>query len=82
MSGPVKKGRVSIADPRGARQFRTGDLVRTGLHVATVTDVGTVLVAITTAMGASRMVCPWELVRLRAAERDHGSALADSRTMS
>ncbi|MDH6242650.1 hypothetical protein [Mycobacterium sp. OTB74] len=57
-------------------EFSVGDLVRNGTRVATVTDVGTVLVAITTAMGASRMVCPWELVRLRAAkhERSFGAS--------
>ncbi|MGB8402856.1 MAG: mechanosensitive ion channel domain-containing protein [Mycobacterium sp.] len=48
-----------------ARQFRVGDVVRNGAHVATVIDVGTVLIAVRTAMGAPRMVCPWELVRLR-----------------
>ena len=54
-------------------EFSVGDLVRNGTRVATVTDVGTVLVAITTAMGASRMVCPWELVRLRAAKHERSS---------
>jgi hypothetical protein len=53
-------------------EFSVGDVVRYGLRVATVTDVGTVLVAITTAMGASRMVCPWELVRLPVAHHEHG----------
>ncbi|WP_162462237.1 mechanosensitive ion channel domain-containing protein [Mycolicibacterium sp. CBMA 234] len=47
-------------------RFRVGDVVRNGTHVGTVTDVGTVLIAVRTATGASRMVCPWELVRLRA----------------
>jgi hypothetical protein len=51
---------------RNAR-FRVGDVVREGMHVGTVTDVGTMLVKIETTMGTSRMVCPWELVRLRAA---------------
>ncbi|TLH59482.1 mechanosensitive ion channel domain-containing protein [Mycolicibacterium phocaicum] len=50
-----------------ARQFNIGDLVRNGPHVGTVTDVGSVLVAITTVMGTPRMVCPWELVQLRLA---------------
>jgi hypothetical protein len=45
--------------------FRIGDVVRNGPHIGTVTDVGTVLVAVTTTTGAPRMVCPWELVRLR-----------------
>jgi hypothetical protein len=51
-------------------EFSVGDKVRIGLRMATVTDVGTVLVAITTAVGASRMVCPWELVRLQAAQHE------------
>ena len=46
-------------------EFSVGDVVRNGMHLATVTDVGTVLIAVRTALGASRMVCPWELVRLR-----------------
>lgn len=50
-------------------EFNVGDVVRNGLSVATVTDAGTVLIAITTAMGISRMVCPWELVRLSVAEQ-------------
>ena len=44
-------------------EFSIGDVVRNGTDIATVTDVGTVLIAIRTAVGASRMVCPWELVR-------------------
>lgn len=47
-------------------QFCIGDKVRDGLHVGTVTDVGTMLIQVTTTVGTSRMVCPWELVRLRA----------------
>jgi hypothetical protein len=47
-------------------QFRIGDKVREGMRVGTVTDVGTVLIAVKTTAGTSRMVCPWELVRLRA----------------
>lgn len=50
--------------------FRVGDLVRNGAHTATVTDVGTVLVAVMTAVGTPKMVCPWELVRLCAAPQD------------
>lgn len=45
-------------------QFCIGDKVREGLHVGTVTDVGTMLIQVKTTMGTSRMVCPWELVRL------------------
>jgi small-conductance mechanosensitive channel len=48
-------------------QFRIGDTVRQGLRVGTVTDVGTMLIEVTTTMGTSRIVCPWELVRLRTA---------------
>lgn len=47
-------------------QFCIGDKVRDGLHVGTVTDVGTMLIQVKTTVGTSRMVCPWELVRLRA----------------
>jgi hypothetical protein len=46
-------------------QFCIGDKVRDGLHVGTVTDVGTVLIQVTTSMGIPRMVCPWDLVRVR-----------------
>lgn len=47
-------------------QFYIGDRVREGLHVGTVTDVGTMLIQVKTTMGTSRMVCPWELEKLRA----------------
>lgn len=46
-------------------QFFIGDTVREGLHVGTVTDVGTVLIQVKTTMGDSRVVCPWDLVRVR-----------------
>ena len=52
-------------------QFRIGDKVREGMHVGTVTDVGTMLIQVKTTMGASPMVCPWELVRLRASRDGH-----------
>jgi hypothetical protein len=45
-------------------RFRIGDKVREGMRVGTVTDVGTVLIEVKTTAGTSRMVCPWELVRL------------------
>ncbi len=45
---------------------------RDDLRVTTVSDVGTPLAAITTAMSASRIVRPCELVRLRAAEYGRG----------
>lgn len=54
-------------------QFRIGDKVREGMHVGTVTDVGTVLIQVKTTMGTSRMVCPWELVKLPASHEDLGS---------
>jgi hypothetical protein len=61
---------TSLGNAKG--QFSVGDVVRNGGHVATVTDVGTVLIAVRTAMGASRMVCPWELVRLRSPRAELG----------
>jgi hypothetical protein len=45
-------------------QFCVGDTVREGLRVGAVIDVGTVLIQVKTTMGMSRMVCPWELVRV------------------
>ena len=45
-------------------QFCIGDEVREGLHTGIVTDVGAVLVEVKRTTGTSRMVCPWELVRL------------------
>jgi hypothetical protein len=56
-------------------QFCVGDKVRQGQHVGTVTDVGTVLIEVKTTMGDSRMVCPWELVRVRPS---HDTLGADS----
>ena len=46
-------------------KFQIGDRVQEGTRVGTVTDVGTVLIQVKTTMGASRMLCPWELVRVR-----------------
>ena len=54
-------GRGSRA--RRSVRFRIGDVVREGMRVGTVTDVGTMLVQIKTTTGTLRMVCPWELVR-------------------
>lgn len=45
-------------------KFQIGDKVREGTRLGTVIDVGTVLIQVETAVGASRMVCPWELVRI------------------
>jgi small-conductance mechanosensitive channel len=44
-------------------EFQIGDNVREGMHVGTVTDVGTVLIQVKTTDGRLRVVCPWELVR-------------------
>ena len=73
MMDPREPGLQSIGGSRGRRnaRFRIGDVVRDGMHVGTVTDVGTMLVQIKTTMGTSRMVCPWELVRLRAPRDGH-----------
>jgi small-conductance mechanosensitive channel len=46
-------------------KFQIGDNVREGMHVGTVTDVGTVLIQVKTTDGRLRVVCPWELVRTR-----------------
>jgi hypothetical protein len=51
-------------------QFCIGEKVREGLHIGTVTDVGTVLIQVKTTMGISRMVCPWELTRVRLSQDD------------
>jgi hypothetical protein len=51
-------------------QFCIGDKVREGLHIGTVTDVGTVLIQVETTMGVSRMVCPWELAKVRPSPDD------------
>ena len=47
-------------------RFEIGDEVRAGTRVGTVTEVGTVLIQVTTTEGTSRVVCPWEIVRVRA----------------
>jgi hypothetical protein len=55
--------------------FQIGDKVREGMHVGTVTDVGTVLIQVTTNEGSSRVVCPWELVPIRTPHDGIGSRL-------
>lgn len=45
--------------------FQIGDNVRAGIHLGTVTDVGTILIQVKTADGRLRVVCPWELVKTR-----------------
>jgi hypothetical protein len=54
-------------------RFQVGDKVSAGIHVGTVTDVGTVLIQVKTAEGRLRVVCPWELVRLRSSHETHSS---------
>jgi hypothetical protein len=54
-------------------RFSIGDEVREGTRVATVVDVGTMLVQVRTSMGTSRMACPWELVRVRPTREGPGS---------
>jgi hypothetical protein len=56
--------------------FQIGDKVREGARIGTVTDVGTVLIQVKTTEGASRVVCPWELVRIEAAHDRSGSSCA------
>jgi hypothetical protein len=56
--------------------FQIGDKVREGSHVGTVTDVGTMLIQVKTSEGTSRVVCPWELVLMRASRDGIGSNLA------
>jgi hypothetical protein len=47
-------------------EFHVGDTVREGAHVGTVTDVGTLLIQVKTREGSTRVVCPWDLVKIRA----------------
>jgi hypothetical protein len=46
--------------------FQVGDTVREGMHVGTITDVGTLLIQVKTREGTSRIACPWELVKTQA----------------
>jgi hypothetical protein len=43
--------------------FHIGDKVQVDTRVATITDVGTVLIQVKTTEGGLRVVCPWELVQ-------------------
>ena len=54
--------------------FHVGDEVREGMHVGTVTDVGTVLIQVKTTEGTSRVFCPWELVRVRSSCEGMGAS--------
>jgi hypothetical protein len=51
-------------------EFHIGDKVRFGWHIGAITDVGTVLIQVQTTEGGLRVVCPWELVKVR--DGDHG----------
>ena len=57
-------------------KFQIGDKVRNGTHVGTVTDVGGVLVQVKTNEGTSRVLCPWELVKIPAAHDGLSSSYA------
>jgi len=46
-------------------KFHIGDRVQLGTHLGTITDVGTVLIQVKSDEGRSRVVCPWELVKVR-----------------
>jgi hypothetical protein len=48
-------------------RLHIGDKVREGMHVGTVTDVGTVLIQLKTTEGALRVACPWDLVKVQPA---------------
>ena len=63
---------------RGRRnaRFLIGDVVREGMQVGTVTDVGTMLVQIKTTTGTSRMVFPWELVSVRDSREEYSPGAA------
>jgi small-conductance mechanosensitive channel len=54
-------------------KFQVGDKVREGMHIGTVTDVGTLLIQLKTSDGTSRIVCPWELVKTQAEVRRSAS---------
>ena len=63
-------------------KFQIGDKVREGMHVGTVTDVGTVLIQVKTNEGTSRVVCPWELVRIKAPHKGSIPTSRQSETRS
>lgn len=63
-------------------QFQIGDMVREGMHVGTVTDVGTVLIQVKIMDGTSRVVCPWELVTIRAPRDGSAPTPRESETRS
>ena len=58
-------------------RFEIGDEVREGMRIGTVTDVGTVLIQLRTVEGASRVVCPWELVKITDGHARRGHRLRD-----
>jgi hypothetical protein len=54
--------------------FHIGDEVRQGTRIGTVTDVGTVLLQVRTRDGTTRVVCPWDIVRVPASPERTASA--------
>jgi hypothetical protein len=56
--------------------FEVGDKVREGIRIGTVTDVGTMLIRVKTSEGTFRVVCPWELVKIRASHDGVSSHIA------
>ena len=54
--------------------FHIGDEVRQGTRIGTVTDVGTVLVEVRSTEGTSRVVCPWDIVKVPASQESATSA--------
>jgi len=57
-------------------KFQVGDKVREGTRLGTVTDVGTMLIQVRTNLGTTRVVCPWDLVPIRASHEEFRSSLA------
>ena len=45
-------------------KFHIGDRVQVGTRVGTIPDIGTVLIQVKSDEGRSRVVCPWELVKV------------------
>lgn len=54
--------------------FHIGDEVRQGRRIGTVTDVGTVLIQFRSAEGTSRVVCPWDIVKVPASQERTASS--------
>jgi len=56
--------------------FQIGDKVREGYMSAQLPTSAPVLIQVKTSEGTSRVVCPWELVLMRASRDGIGSNLA------